>query len=107
MPRAIAHEQAVAQRRAAEGIAWRRREALVVHERFRLRVATKDDGGVLGAAFTHKPQVEDLAVALALFGEEGARVLNEGQRAPDHREAKGSWWRWQRRGRPRRRRRRH
>src|SRR5690242_8757007 len=103
MPRAVAHEQAVAQRRAAKGIARRRGKARVVEKRLRLCVASKDDGGMLGAALTHKPQVEDLAVALALFAEEGASVLHEWQRTPDQGEAKAPWWQRERRSQPRRR----
>jgi hypothetical protein len=73
--RAVAHEQAVAQRRAAEGVSWRRRKARIVRQR--LRLASKDHGGVLRATLTHKSQVEDVAVALALSGEEGVSVLDE------------------------------
>jgi len=93
MPRAVAHEQAIAQRRAAERIPWRRGKARVIAERLRLRVATKDDRGVLRATRADEAQVEDVAVALALSRQEVAGVPHEWQRAPDDREAKAPrWW---------------
>jgi hypothetical protein len=93
MPRAVAHEQAIAQRRAAERIPWRRREARVIAEHLRLRVATNDDGGMLRATLAHEAQVEDVAVALTLSRQEVASVPHEWQRASDQREAKAPRWR--------------
>jgi hypothetical protein len=54
MPRAITHKQAIAQRRAAEGVPRGRRKPRVVPKRLRLRVAPKDHGGVLRAMLAHE-----------------------------------------------------